>query len=383
MTPVPVSGGSAPATSPTTPRDPANFTATQTADGTVVLSWAPVTGAGSYLVGGPGLNVGVTITGTSHTVTGLPQGQHTWTVASVYAPGGVLTTADNWSKATANVTNKSGRYRVVVNGFRVNRPTFDDRAFGDGDEVYASAAVSVFDRRNDAVLGPRTIITTDTYGDVSRTSGRVQAGSFSPTGGLSNGDAVPAGADPRSAMGAPSSRRFPWVVWEGTLQDGVEAVVVNPVLWEADGQSKFFAEWSDPNQWIRIQPARASAQAAAIKTRAANADVTPFLGTLIINCSSSSDVLPDCEPGNDRPIGINSTSCLADTFGSANFRSWCELTMVVTREGIEKALSSTSQVGGAAAGVMAIPLVDTSGVDAVKGGLDGNYDLYIRLERVP
>jgi hypothetical protein len=130
------------AVTPSTARDPANFTARQTADGTVVLTWEAVAGAGSYMLGGPGTNVGITVTGTSHTLTGIPQGNHTWTVASMYSPGGILTTSDRWSKATTAVTNRSGRYRAVIAGFRVKRPTFDERINGNGDEVYAAAGVT-------------------------------------------------------------------------------------------------------------------------------------------------------------------------------------------------------------------------------------------------
>jgi hypothetical protein len=379
FTPVPVTGGG---TAPVAPQDPSNFTATQTGDGTVRLAWEPVAGAGSYLLGGPGLNVGITVNGTSHTVSGIPPGSHTWTVATMYASGGVLTTADRWARATTSVVNRSGRYRIAVNGFRVNRVTFDDRTFGNGDEVYASAAVTVLDRRNNAVLSGRTVIGSDTYGDVSRNPERVRAGSFSPTGGLWTGDVVPGGTEPRSATGVPSARRFPWILWEGALQDGVEAVVVNPVLWEVDGQLQYFDLWADPNHSTRRQPARADAQAAAIRDRAARGDLTPYRGPLVFICSSSSDVIPDCSPGNDRPIGINREPCLADTFVS-NLLAWCEQTMVFTREAIEGALSSTSQIGGAAAGVITLPLIEPSGVDAIKGGLEGSYELYLRVERLP
>jgi hypothetical protein len=377
LAPVPGTGG-APAA---TPVDPANFRATQSADGTVVLSWDAVPGAGSYLVGGPGTNVGVMVQGTSHTVTGIPAGPQTWTVATVYSPGGILTSADKWSKATATVVNRSGRYRIVATGFRIQRPTFDDRVNGNGDEVYASAAVTTIDRQNDSVL-QRVVVRSSTYGDVSRDARRIRAGSFSASGGLWNGDVVPAGSDPRALSTAPSPTAFPLTLWEGTLRDGVDAVVINPVLWEEDGQIEYYNEWADPNSSTRRQAARAAAQNAAIKERASKGDLTPFRGMLVFICSSASDLIPDCKPGNDRPIGINREVCVGDTFAS-NLLAWCDLTVVVTREGIEKALSAAFSTGGAPAGTIVVPLVEPSGVDLVKGGLDGSYELYLRVERLP
>ncbi len=361
--------------------DPANFTARQTADGTVVLTWTAVAGAGSYLVGGPGTDVGVMVSGTSHTVTGILPGSHTWTVATNYDPGGVLTTADRWSRATASVRNSSGRYRVLMTGFRVNRATFDDRVNGNGDEVFAAAAVTTIDRRTDSVLQARTVLRGTTYGDTSRDAQRVRAGSFSASGGLWAGDVVPPGSDPRIASAAPSSTRFPLALWEGTLRDGIDAVVVNPVLWEEDGQLEYYNEWADPNSNTRRQAARAAAQAAAVKDRASRADLTPFRGMLVFICSSASDLIPDCKPGNDRPIGINRESCVGDTFAS-NLLAWCDVTVVVTREAIENALSGPA-IGGSGPGAIAIPLVEPGGVDLVKGGLDGHYELYLRVERLP
>ena len=377
LTEAPSAGGATAATAV----DPANFRARQTADETVVLSWDAVPGAGSYLVGGPGTNVGVMVTATSHTVTGIPPGTHTWTVATAYNPGGIMTTADKWSKTTATVANTSGRYRILMTGFRIQRPTFDDRVNGNGDEVYASAAVTTTDRRNDSVL-QRTVVRSSVYGDTSRDARRIRAGSFSASGGLWAGDVVPAGGDPRAPSPAPSSTAFPLTLWEGTLRDNVDAVAINPVLWEEDGQLEYYNEWADPNSHTRKQPARAAAQVAAIKDRASKGDLTPFRGMLVFICSSASDLVPDCKPGNDRPIGINREVCTGDTFAS-NLLAWCDLTVVVTREAIEKALSATFSSGGTPPGVVVVPLVEPSGVDAVKGGLDGSYELYLRVDRLP
>jgi hypothetical protein len=364
---------------PSTPRDPAKFTARQTADGTVLLTWEAVAGAGSYMLGGPGTNVGITVTGTSHTVTGLPQGNHTWTVASLYSPGGILTTSDRWSKATTTVTNQSGRYRAVILGFRVKRPTFDERINGNGDEVYAAAGVTTIDRRDESVLQSWTIIKSESYGDVGRNPGYVRAGSFGATGGLKAGDVVPAGGDPRMTSGSPSATRFPLVVWEGVLRDGIDAVIVKPTLWEVDGQLQYYSQWANPTHSGRAHPQLRAEQAAAVKEKATQGDLTPFRGVIVFNCANADLLQADCSPGDDRPIGINQNSCIGNPRGLA----WCDVTIVLTREGIERALSSSYQVDGVPPGVITIPLTEPEGVDAVRGGLDGNYELYVRVERMP
>jgi hypothetical protein len=95
-------------------------------------------------------------------------------------------------------------------------------------------------------------------------------------------------------------------------------------------------------------------------------------------------IISDCkQPGNDRPIGMNARGCTGDTFTNPAFRAWCELTIVVTREGIEGALSAAAAIGSTVGGLITVPLVDTPGVDAAKGGLDGSYDLSVRIERLP
>jgi hypothetical protein len=89
--------------------DPANFTVRQIGNEMVVLSWDPVPGASSYMLRGPGwvqlqsVTQGVVVKGTSQTVTAVPAGSQTWTVATMYDPGGVLTPADKWPRAATAV----------------------------------------------------------------------------------------------------------------------------------------------------------------------------------------------------------------------------------------------------------------------------------------
>jgi hypothetical protein len=382
LTAMPV--GTTSGTKPANPVDPTGFNARQTGDGTIVLNWNAVPGADSYMVLGPGAAEGTVVKGVSHTVTGVPPGAQTWMVATRYPTDGILTTAETWPRATATVVNSSSGYRILLAGFRVNRETFDDRFFGNGDEVYASAAVTTLDRRTDAIIRPRTLVKSTTYGDTSRNPERVRAGSFSPTGGLRAGDVVPAGGDPRTASGTASATHFPLLVWEGTLRDDIDAVVVNPVLWEMDGNTEYYDEWANSNSFFRLQESRRTAQTAAVKDKANREDLTPFPGSLVITCSSASDLEADCkQPGNDRPIGMNNGACAGDTFTTPNFRHWCELTIVFTREGIERTLSAASAIGSTVGGLITLPLIEPTGVDAIKGGFEGSYEMYLRVERLP
>ena len=71
------------------PQDPANFTAAYVGGTTVKLTWQPVPGVSKYLVGGLGNTV--TVSGTAFSVDKVPAGTRTWTVLSLYEPGGVFT----------------------------------------------------------------------------------------------------------------------------------------------------------------------------------------------------------------------------------------------------------------------------------------------------
>jgi len=110
-----------------------------------------------------------------------------------------------------------------------------------------------------------------------------------------------------------------------------------------------------------------------------NGDISPFRGVIVFSCAHPDVLQPDCSPGNDRPIGINQDTCI----GNPRALSWCDITVVVTREGVERALSSPSQVLGIPSGVTMIRLTEPEGVDLVRGGLDGSYEIFLRVERMP
>lgn len=80
----------------------------------------------------------------------------------------------------------------------------------------------------------------------------------------------------------------------------------------------------------------------------------------------------NCGPGDDRPIGLHECYSLGGC--------WLNVDVVITREAIEKALSSSYQTRGFAPGVIEIHFADGG---AGTAHFEGNYDLYLRVERVP
>ena len=387
--------GAPPPTTTTTPTQSTTTTPTQTTPTTTTQNTGTPTQTAT--------TTPVQVTTTSPTTTAPTQTPTLPTQTATTTPVRVTTTSPT-EPATSGATGStptsttSGRYRVTVTGFRVNRATFDERFNGNGDEVYAAVGLLMMDRRDTSVTQPWTVIKSDSYGDVGRNPGFVRAGSFTPTGGLWAGDTVPSGNDPRIASGPPSATRFPLLVWEGTLRDGIDAVIVKPTLWETDGQIEDYNRWAtlrDPLGYF-INPQFGgsrlvndnAAQVAVIKARAEQGDITFFRGTAVFVCYNSETFgvigsgAASCRNGIDRPIGMTGGACTAFSFGGRD-DGWCDMTAVLTREGVERALSASFQVGGAPSGSMTIPLIETSGVGVIDGGFDGSYELYVRVERLP
>jgi hypothetical protein len=139
-----------------------------------------------------------------------------------------------------------GRYRVVVEGFRVSSQTWDNalQSDGKGDEVFLDTKLAYVDS-NGKDLAPQSDFRSATMGDTNNQNGRVQAGSASDRGGLISGDTFPnplnIGAD--APAGSSSTFTPPLTLWEGDLIKGERAVVITPSLWEWDGSGDVFGGW--------------------------------------------------------------------------------------------------------------------------------------------
>jgi hypothetical protein len=130
-----------------------------------------------------------------------------------------------------------GVYRVTVTGLRVNRETFDNPAEIDGkrDEVLVRARARLYDARQtllesggviSKVHGDRN---ADSWSLATSPQVRIKAGTASILGGLRTGD------EHRAAPGvAPNAITFPLLVWEGSLREGEQQLVIAPSIWEVD-----------------------------------------------------------------------------------------------------------------------------------------------------
>ena len=137
-----------------------------------------------------------------------------------------------------------GKYRITLNGFKVQRQTYDHLLMLDGkdDEVYFVAHVAVIDTASSDFSG-HVLLRSDIYGDVSGFPDRVKAGRGFMSGGIQRGDVVP-NATPWVRTGEPTPNRLPMLLWEGELVQGERAVVIAPSAWEWDGNAELFGRYA-------------------------------------------------------------------------------------------------------------------------------------------
>lgn len=157
-----------------------------------------------------------------------------------------IASAQGKGNANPRKADKGGRYRLSITSIQVVTPTSDDRtqADGVGDEVYAAGVVVRADRTTGAKLGV-TVVKSKEYGDIGNNGStypnRIRAGTASPDGGLNGGSSI-------GTPGTPGAETFPIVLWEGTLTDGGEAVVVFPSIWERDTDDFVWRDYS--SNWM-------------------------------------------------------------------------------------------------------------------------------------
>jgi len=204
----------------------------------------------------------------------------------------------------------SSRYRVTVRSIQVVTPTADEPSQKDGvgDEVYAAAVVARADRNTGAKLGA-SVVKSKEYGDIGSNGipfpNRIRAGTASAEGGLNGGSSI-------GTPGTPGAETFPILLWEGSLSDGGEAVVVFPSIWERDTVDVSWSEYSlnwmnSPAPILASQLLRDAYSSTAlapivarVETGAVQQGVTgPVYGNYVV----SSDRLS----GFDRMIGTSSS----------------------------------------------------------------------------
>lgn len=262
-----------------------------------------------------------------------------------------------------------------MTGVMVAKPTVDDPLDRDGkaDEIFANTIVIRVDRSTGSRLGT-TIVKSREYGDVGNGSTwpyRIRAGTALQSGGLTVGNAVPFGFVPSSPSGTPSAETFPFVLWEGSLTDGGEAVVLFPSLWERDiddiAYKNYTSNWMNnrapvlESQLLKNQYSSTALMAimgptdpATFGLAAAGAPFTmPNYGVYAIPAISLISPV-------DRMIGMMTV---------AGALAYPEHIVVVTREKL-----AALAVGGYTD--MQIPLIEAA------VGTDGIYTMYLRIERI-
>lgn len=138
-----------------------------------------------------------------------------------------------------------GRFRVTLNGFTVNRETWDHALHADGqhDEVFVVCNLLVINSVTQVLSrhSGRSRVLGEVNDEDWRTS-RVRAGSASDGGGLQTGDDFPS-REPWRRTTEPQEDRLPMLMWEGELIEGENAVVVIPTIWEWDGDDQLIQSW--------------------------------------------------------------------------------------------------------------------------------------------
>ena len=316
---------------------------------------------------------------------------------------------------------------MTATGFRVLHQTKDDvlSRDGHGDEVYGGFVVFRYDRRTSKLMDNADLRRTNvigesgfdgqtfgSFGDINGVvpHGRIRGGTASAGGGFQQNDVFPAVADPSKTYGAAyTDNTFPFQLFNGSLTDGQEAIVILPSLWEADGYRDGFAKWTnfESSNAIQIwsdqgvQGAVAGTQLAVISPSgsletsfgphlnsgdAFGVALTPVFGPLAMLNSGS----------NDRPIGasMNGVSGLG---GLAAGPVLPRRAIVITREIIEATLNklasynpasvapSVFQIYGAPPVVLPPPPPGTLAIqlfETPQDDLQGMYILYLKVERV-
>ena len=350
----------------------------------VVVTWAPVPGATRYAVASASAANfrDVAAPATSVTYRGWTAGTYDIAVGARFDPGPVETAATAWTNTSITLAATSGHYRVVLNGATVVIPTRDDMLSqdGKGDEVYFEGLVEVFDRAAGAPkrkqrlfvpnigAGNQAQLARAVYGDAGgRFSSRLRAGSLTPQGGLGAGDAIPMGVNPQVPYGQPAAASLPMLLWEGTLNDGREALLVHPAVIEWDGGSGT-SEAFPSSRCPADQVFNAPAVQQELGRSGINLPITEPIRHLFTQCQRPLEMkYPDPIAGIavDREVGP------IPGVNDPNAHISVDTYLVLTREKIEATLGARSWA-----------MVRVDRIDRFVGG-DGVYVLYLLIERLP
>ena len=271
-----------------------------------------------------------------------------------------------------------GRFRVRLNGFTVNRQTWDNALNTDGwgDEVYVAYNIDTID-----VSGSwdRTLIRTINWGSRSSTFGDngggratvVRAGSGT-TGGLTTGDNFPATEPWRG-----TSRETGPAIFQGDLIQGRTGAVIIPAIFEADGNRDLIDIY---NRTIRrLQSHLESSLAGLIRGPALRtipqfitSGTTLSLGDLASSLSHGATFIGEAV---DRPVGMARVEAFGLPGGGPlrDQFTFVPKALVLTYESAD--IISRSDAFGHGRGVIEIRYRDDD-------RLQGDYTLYFQVDRI-
>lgn len=258
-----------------------------------------------------------------------------------------------------------GRFRVVVNGFRVNKQTYDHVLNVDGwaDEDFIQ--VIIRHCRSDGTVIYTTTPRTPVMGDVNNLPGRIQAGSATSLGGLKTGDAYP--QEPphiRTLPVTPERNWPPFSVWEGNLTAGEDVVFITPSAWEVDDGKGLLQRFIEGQKSIDDQ--------FGMKAKEIFGQVLPawkwIFDAVSLGIQTQAAILQHTGDPGDRPIGMTRNP---DPNG---LKYIFDPPVIVLTYDSAKLLTQTSSMG--VPGLLTLPYHD----DASLG--DGDYTLYLQVEEV-
>jgi hypothetical protein len=286
--------------------------------------------------------------------------------------GGSMFPTGAGSNTTHSATSvaASGKYRVTLTGARAYQPTLEIQTGPDGagDEVYASAAVMVWNRTTQAIQSQNVVRTLE-YGEVPNAQlypNRIQVGTVTAYGGIKGTELIPQQFDPMGStpMPPPATDRFPLLLWEGTLTDGADAVLVIPTLWDRDIDPSLYVVWR--NAWLSPTMPRLFATPELQNLLAQGVLTSPSLtvGPAVIAVPPPELTLSV----KDHPIGLTPKP----TSGPPAFADYQDRYVMITREKL-------TQLQGPGA-YLTLPI---SYVEPQSLITRASYQLYLRIERVP
>jgi hypothetical protein len=267
----------------------------------------------------------------------------------------------------------SGKFRVLIRGFKVDQPSRDHIADidGVGDEVFLSTSVIVLDSSRGIAM-PASTIESAVFGEARVELGknvftnRHAAGSGTPRGGLRRSDTFPRGSD----LLAPDAKHALVEAWCGTLVEGQNAAVIVPAIWEWDGVTSNFKDWMG---W-------ASSTANTLVKDQSFKQVLGQTGTMVANLAtlgigaifSMADVgLVGGEA--DRPIGTKRSASNPKTL---EYTPTSALVVNYRTADFSTRPNAAGSVGGQVPGIYQIQFADDPSYN------QGRYTVYLQVQRI-